>query len=266
MEGFDKVLIGRDLLANTCKRKNLLSLYFTAGFPKKDDTAGILLGAQEAGVDFIEIGFPFSDPIADGPVIQESSAIALQNGMNLHLLFEQLISIRHEIRMPLILMGYLNPVLQYGIIDFCRDCRSVGVSGIILPDLPMEEYEKEYKMIFDLYDLSCIFLITPQTSDERIHKIDSISNSFIYAVSSSSTTGAKNTVHEGQLEYLKRVQNMKLKNPVVVGFGISNYDTYSQVIPYVNGAIIGSAFISFLKQNSISGQSIYEFVQRIIKG
>lgn len=254
---------GKHTIKEIFHRNNLLSFYFTSGYPHLDDTLEILLNAQEAGVDFVEIGFPFSDPIADGPVIQESSTVALRNGMNLKVLFNQINAVKNKIQIPVILMGYLNPVLQFGIEKFCKECEKSGISGLIIPDLPIDEYENEYKEMFDASNLSFIFLITPQTSDARIRKIDSLSNAFIYVVSSSSTTGARERFTENQLEYLKRIDHMNLKNPVMVGFGISNHETFSDAVQYANGAIIGSAFISFIKENSFSKESIQEFINKI---
>ncbi len=215
------------------KKKNILSIYFTAGFPKLNDTKEILRALQENGADLIEIGIPYSDPLADGPVIQQSSMQALQNGMSIKLLFEQLnkfqdapLEIGNEgNEVPFILMGYLNPVLQYGFEKFCEDAKRVGVDGIILPDLPIYEYESQYKRIFEKNDLNFIFLITPETSEERIRKIDALSNGFIYAVSSSSITGTDKNM-DVQESYFQRLEKMQLKNQILIGFGIrDNHDT-----------------------------------------
>ncbi len=249
----------------TEKKGNILSVYFTAGFPKLNDTISILESLQKNGVDLIEIGIPFSDPLADGPVIQESSRVALENGMNIKLLFQQLKHLslfpRHT---PLILMGYLNPVMQFGMEKFCKCSNELGISGIILPDLPLDVYEKEYKSIFEKYDLKNIFLITPQTSEERIRLIDEKSNGFIYMVSSASTTGVKNAqaIEREQENYFARIKSMQLKNPLVIGFGISNHQTFSKACEYAQGAIIGSAFIKQLQIENTELR-IREFVKEI---
>ena len=231
--------------------KKLLSIYFSAGYPNLNDTESIIKNLEESGVDMIEIGLPFSDPLADGPTIQESSTKALKNGMTSELLFNQLKDIRKSVKIPLIIMGYFNPMLQYGVDAFCKKCKEVGVDGLIIPDLPVDVYNDEYKAIFDEYGLINIFLITPQTSEERIRFIDSVSNGFIYMVSSASTTGAKSGFGNEQTEYFKRIANMKLKNPQIVGFGISNNDTFLQATQYANGAIIGSAFVKHLTENGV---------------
>ncbi len=246
-------------------KKNILSIYFTAGFPKLNDTVSIISTLEKAGVDMIEIGMPFSDPLADGPVIQESSRVALENGMNIKFLFEQLGNSRfksQESRLPLLLMGYLNPVMQFGIENFCREANKVGIGGIIIPDLPMEVYLKEYKSIFEKYNLRNIFLITPQTSEERIRFIDENSNGFIYMVSSASTTGVKNGIDEEKENYFSRIQKMNLKNPLIIGFGISDRKSFSKACEYANGAIIGTAFIKQLEIENTS-LSTEKFVNEI---
>jgi tryptophan synthase alpha chain len=231
------------------KNKNILSIYFTAGFPKLNDTGKILSALQKHGADLIEIGMPYSDPLADGPVIQQSSMIALNNGITIKKLFEQLENCRNDIHVPLILMGYLNPVMQYGIEEFCRDAHNAGIDGIILPDLPLYEYENEYKPVFEKFNLDFIFLITPETTADRIRKIDKLSSGFIYAVSSSSITGTdKNMV--AQEQYFQRLEDMKLKNPVMVGFGIKDFQTFSQACRHTAGAIIGTAYIKAI-ENSV---------------
>ena len=235
------------------KNKNILSIYFTAGFPKLNDTGKILSALQKHGADLIEVGMPYSDPLADGPVIQQSSMIALNNGITIKKLFEQLENCRNDIHVPLILMGYLNPVMQYGIEEFCRDAHNAGIDGIILPDLPLYEYESEYKSIFEKFNLDFIFLITPETTADRIRKIDDLSNGFIYAVSSSSITGTDKNMH-AQEQYFQRLKDMKLKNPVIVGFGIKDFQTFSQACRHTAGAIIGTAYIKAI-ENSVNIES-----------
>ncbi len=237
--------------------KKLLSIYFSAGYPKLEDTVPILKQLQSSGVDMVEIGLPFSDPLADGPTIQESSTQALRNGMSTKKLFQQLEGIRKEIEIPLILMGYFNPLLQFGVENFCKKCDEIGIDGLIIPDLPVEVYHEKYKTLFDQYGLYNMFLITPQTSESRIRFIDQVSNGFIYMVSSASVTGAKNTFGETQKAYFKRIQNMNLKTPTVVGFGISNAETFKDAANASRGAIIGSAFIKFLATEVIDQIPIF---------
>lgn len=239
----------------------ILSIYFTAGYPDLNDTEKIINALADNGVDMIEIGLPFSDPLADGPTIQASSTAALHNGMNSELLFDQLKNIRSKVNIPLIIMGYFNPVLQYGVEEFCSRCVEAGIDGLILPDLPLDVYMREYKDIFDHYGLLNIFLITPQTSDERIRQIDDASEGFIYMVSSASTTGAKTGFGEEQTSYFQRIAAMELKNPLIVGFGISNAKTFQQATEYSEGAIIGSAFIKHLTKKGVA--NIPEFIKRI---
>lgn len=234
-------------------KKNILSIYFTAGYPKKADTSTIIKTLEEHGVDLLEIGLPFSDPLADGPVIQESSTKALHNGMSSEVLFEQLKDIRNEVSIPLIIMGYFNPVMQYGVEAFCKKCMEVGIDGLILPDLPLEEYQEHYQAIFEKYHLSNIFLITPQTSDERIRAIDNASNAFIYLVSTASVTGSQSGFGADQEAYFKRISEMNLKNPLIVGFGIKDNETFNQATKYTSGAIIGTAFINSITENGIEG-------------
>lgn len=247
------------------KKKNILSVYFTAGFPKLNDTTTIINELINNGTDLIEIGMPFSDPLADGPTIQRSSEIALENGMTIKLLFSQLKNFRNRTStIPLILMGYLNPVLQYGVEKFCKDAAALGMDGVIIPDLPMQEYLDEYKKIFEKYGLKNIFLITPQTSESRIRFIDKHTDGFIYMVSSASTTGAKEGIGKEQENYFKRIKAMKLKNPLMIGFGISDNKTFSKACQYANGAIIGSAFIKAIdNKNDLKG-NVRQFVRRII--
>ena len=244
------------------KKEALLSLYFTAGYPELNSTVDIAEAVEKAGADFIEIGFPYSDPLADGPVIQHSSQISLLNGMNLKVLFEQLKELRKRVNIPVLLMGYVNPVLQYGVKNFCESCASVGVDGIIVPDLPMYEYEELYKDNFIGNNLSNIFLVTPQTSEERIRKIDELSNGFIYLLSSSSTTGKNLKVSEEAEIYFSRIRDMKLKNPTMIGFGISDQASFNKAAEYTRGAIVGSAFVKFLGTENAM-QRIPEFVRSI---
>ena len=229
------------------KSKDILSVYFTAGFPALHDTGRIAKALEDGGADLIEIGIPFSDPVADGPVIQESNKVALDNGMTLKLLLEQARDIRKQVKLPIILMGYINPVLQYGVARFCEDAAAAGVDGVILPDLPLFEYETDYKELFEQHGLKNIFLISPTTSEERIRKIDAASDSFIYAVSASSTTGASGAFTTEQENYFSRLQNLKLRNPFLIGFGISNQASFAKACQYGAGAIVGSAFIRLLK-------------------
>jgi tryptophan synthase alpha chain len=233
------------------ENKKLLSIYFTAGYPSLTDTVSIIEDLEKNGVDMIEIGLPFSDPLADGPTIQASSTKALQNGMTTEVLFNQLKDIRKTVSIPLIIMGYFNPMLQYGVEAFCKKCQEIGIDGLIIPDLPVDVYKDEYQTIFEKYGLINVFLITPQTSVERINFIDSVSNGFIYMVSSASVTGSSSGFGEQQTNYFKRIANMKLKNPQVIGFGISNNETFKQATEYAKGAIIGSAFIKHITENGI---------------
>lgn len=243
------------------KNKKLISIYFTAGFPDLDDTVPIIKALEESGVDMIEIGMPFSDPLADGPTIQDSSTQALKNGMHTQKLFDQIKSIRNEVSIPLIIMGYFNPIFQYGVEAFCKSCKKVGIDGLIIPDLPVDVYHKNYKSIFESYGLKNILLITPQTPESRVKYIDEVSDGFIYMVSSASTTGAKSEFGDTQENYFKRINDLKLKNPQIVGFGISNYDTFNAATTYAKGAIIGSAFIKYLKTNGT--QNINKFIKTI---
>ncbi|WP_422859277.1 tryptophan synthase subunit alpha [Flagellimonas sp. S174] len=241
--------------------KKLLSIYFTAGYPDINDTVSIIESLEEAGVDMIEVGLPFSDPLADGPTIQESSTAALHNGMHTELLFEQLKDIRKTVNIPLIVMGYFNPMLQYGVEAFCKKCHEIGIDGIIMPDLPLDVYQEEYEAIYKKYRLINVFLITPQTGEERIRAIDNASDGFIYMVSSASTTGAKSGFGDEQKAYFNRIASLNLKNPQIVGFGISNSKTFQAATEKAKGAIIGSAFIKHLTQNGTS--EIQGFVEGI---
>jgi len=231
------------------KKTDILSVYFTAGFPSLNDTCAVIKELQGNGVDLIEVGIPFSDPMADGPTIQDSGNIALKNGMSLKVLFEQLSDIRKDVTIPLIMMGYLNPIMQYGFESFCKKCSEVGIDGAIIPDLPFDDYIREYKPVADKYDIKIVMLITPETSDERIRLIDKNTNSFIYMVSSAATTGAQKSFDDRKQAYFKRINNMDLRNPRLIGFGISNKETFDAALKNSSGAIIGSKFISLLKDS-----------------
>ena len=243
------------------ENKKLLSIYFTAGYPKINDTVFIIQELEKSGVDMIEIGLPFSDPLADGPTIQASSTQALHNGMTTQILFDQIKDIRKTVSIPLVIMGYFNPMLQYGVEAFCQKCAEIGIDGLIIPDLPVDVYADEYKATFDKYGLKNIFLITPQTSDERIRFIDSVSSGFIYMVSSASVTGSQSGFGSTQSAYFERIANMNLKNPQIIGFGINNAETFKQATQYAKGAIIGSAFIKHLSE--VGTGKIGEFVKAI---
>lgn len=243
------------------EQKKLLSIYFTAGYPSLTDTVKILESLEKSGVDMVEIGLPFSDPLADGPTIQESSTQALHNGMTTAVLFDQIKDIRKTVSIPLLIMGYFNPMLQYGVEAFCAKCQEIGIDGLIIPDLPVQEYTEHYKEIFEQYGLSNVFLITPQTSEDRIHEIDSISNGFIYMVSSASTTGAKNSIGEEQQRYFDRIAGLGLKTPQIVGFGISNKETFEKATKTTKGAIIGSAFVKHLTAHGVD--QIDSFIKAI---
>jgi tryptophan synthase alpha chain len=245
------------------KRKNVLSVFYTAGFPSLHDTVLIAQQLEKSGVDLIEIGIPFSDPIADGPTIQQSNKVALGNGMTVKLLLEQVREIRKTVSLPIILMGYLNPVLQYGLEKFCTEASASGVDGLILPDMPMEEYASEYKSLMDSLNLYCTFLISPTTSESRIRNIDEVSSGFIYAVSSSSTTGAKSDFTNEQTTYFNKLKSLPLKNPFLIGFGISTHDAFSTACQYGSGAIVGSAFINLLRESKDLTVDIPAFVQSL---
>ena len=234
------------------KKKNLLSIYFTAGFPDINDTLKIIKELDKSQVDMIEIGLPFSDPLADGPTIQKSSEKALSNGMTTNILFDQLKDLRKISDIPVVIMGYFNPILQYGIEKFCSNCKDVGIDGLIIPDLPADIFKKNYKIIFEKYKLNMMFLITPQTSNERINLIDDLSKGFIYMVSSYSVTGAKDSFDKYQIEYFKRIKKLNLSNPLLIGFGISNKKTFQAACQNSNGAIIGSAYIKYIENHGVS--------------
>lgn len=241
----------------------LLSIYYTAGYPKLDATLDIAEQLEKNGVDFLEIGIPYSDPVADGPVIQHSSEEALKNGMSLSLLFEQLEGLRARVKIPVFLMGYFNTILQYGVEKFCAACQEVGVDGTIIPDLPLYEYEEMYQPIFGKYGISNVFLVTPQTSEERIRKIDALSTSFIYLLSSNATTGKQLQVQEQSEAYFKRIKDMNLNSPLVIGFGISNKETHQKATDYANGAIVGTAFVRVLGQEGSQAENIKTFISSL---
>jgi tryptophan synthase alpha chain len=242
------------------KKNNILSIYYTAGYPGLGDTITIAEELERAGADMLEIGFPYSDPVADGPVIQASSKQALDSGMDLNLLFEQLKDLRKKVTIPVLLMGYVNPVLQYGVERFCKACAEAGIDGCIVPDLPMAEYEEFYQDIFLENRLSNIFLVTPQTSEDRIRKIDGLSNGFIYLLSSSATTGKNLQVSDQTEGYFSRIADMKLNNPTMIGFGISSRETFDKACQYANGGIIGTAFVKSLSAGDLR-ENIQGFMQ-----
>ena len=229
-------------------KTGILSLYFCAGHPHKEDTARTIRALQQKGIQMIEIGIPFSDPMADGPVIQHAATCALRNGMSVRLLFEQLKDIRRDVSIPLVLMGYLNPIIQYGFERFCLQCVETGIDGIIIPDLPFREYMEEYKATADRHGLHMIMLITPETSEERIREIDAHTGGFIYMVSSAAVTGAQKSFDEQKQEYFRRIEAMNLKNPRMIGFGISNRQTLEAATSHAAGAIIGSKFVTLLEE------------------
>ena len=243
------------------KDQNLLSIYFTCGYPKLNDTNKVIKSLEANNVDFIEVGLPYSDPLADGPTIQDSSQQALKNGINLDVVFEQLMEIKDTNKTPLVLMGYLNQMLKYGEDKFCKRVVECGIDTLIIPDLPMVEFENHYQQLFDKYGLTSVFLITPHTSEERIRKIDNYTNAFIYVVASASITGAKGEISNQQIAYFERIKAMNLKSKLIVGFGISDHTTFNTACTYANGAIIGSAFIKYVKQNGVS--CITSFISEI---
>ena len=245
------------------KNNRLLNVYFTAGYPTLNDTRTILRGLQDAGVDLVEIGMPYSDPVADGETIQRSNDQALANGMSIKLLCDQLAGCRDELTVPILLMGYINPVLQYGVENFCRKCREVGVDGVILPDLPLDLFLADYAATFRAYGILNVHLITPQTTDERIRFIDRESDGFIYMVSSASITGSVKGISDGMRAYFERIEAMDLRNPRLIGFGIIDHETFDTASEFANGAIVGSAFIRHLQEHGPSADSIRAFVQTI---
>ena len=246
-------------------RENLLTVYFTAGYPKLDDTKTIICSLAESGANIIEIGIPYSDPLADGPVIQESGMAAIDNGMTLQVLFKQLTDIRTKTQVPLILMGYFNQLLQYGVDKFLDDCVKTGIDGLIIPDLPLMEYEQFYKDKLTQRNISISFLITPQTEESRIHKVDALSTGFIYVVSDSSITGMKTGISNHQISYFERIKSLQLKTPQLIGFGISDRESYLTASKYANGAIIGSAFIKHLKGKKEVDKATADFINLILK-
>jgi len=245
------------------KQHLVLNVYCTAGYPHLNSTPEVLASLQANGADIIEIGMPYSDPLADGPVIQQSNMVALKNGMSIPVLFEQLKNIRDTIHLPIILMGYMNPIIQFGLEKFCEMAASTGVDGIILPDLPMYEFETEYRQIFEKHNLRFVFLVTPETGEERIRKIDALCSGFLYAVSSSSTTGNNKAIGNQEM-YFKKLQDMHLKNPILVGFGIKDKSTFQSACQYTNGAIIGSAYIKALENKTDIERSTKEFLNSIL--
>ena len=246
-------------------RENLLTVYFTAGYPKLDDTETIICSLAESGANIIEIGIPYSDPLADGPVIQESGMAAIDNGMTLQVLFNQLTDIRTKTQVPLILMGYFNQLLQYGVDKFLDDCVKTGIDGLIIPDLPLLEYEQFYKDKLTDRNISISFLITPQTEESRIHKVDALSTGFIYVVSDSSITGMKTGISSQQISYFERIKSLQLSTPQLIGFGISDRESYLTASKYANGAIIGSAFIKHLKDKNEVDKATADFINLILK-
>ena len=245
------------------KRNNILSIYFTVGFPNLNDTAEIICELEKNGVDLIEIGIPFSDPSADGPTIQKSNQQALKNGMSLKILFEQLKDIRKSVKIPLILMGYFNPVMQFGVENFCKKCSETGIDGVILPDLPPDEFEEHYKHFFTENNLHNVLLITPQTTEARIRIIDRTGSGFIYMVSAASTTGDGKKVEDFHKDYFERIQQMNLSNPHLIGFGISDRGTFENACKYARGAIIGSAFVKALQNGAGLKENIARFIGSI---
>ena len=247
------------------KKNGILSVYFTAGYPQLNDTVTILKELEKKGINSVEVGIPFSDPMADGPVIQEAATQALRNGMSLHILFDQLKDVRKEVQIPIILMGYLNPIMQFGFEAFCKKCAEVGIDGVIIPDLPFADYMADYKETADRYDLKMFMLITPETSEERIRLIDEHTSGFIYMVSSAATTGAQQSFDDQKQAYFRRINGMNLQNPRLVGFGISNKATFEAASSNSSGAIIGSKFVQLLKSEPTAAETIDKLLEALKK-
>ena len=243
--------------------KKLLSIYITSGYPNLDDTIPTLQALEQNGVDFVELGMPYSDPLADGTTIQQSSQVAIKNGMTLNLLFEQVRKARKTVKMPLVYMGYLNQLMQYGLEEFCQKCQDSGIDALIIPDLPMDIYESEHKAIFDRFNLGLSFLISPQSGEHRIKEADRLSYPFLYQVSSNAITGAQSAISNSQLAYFRRIDEMGLKSPKMIGFGISNKATFDHACERASGAIIGSAFIKAISAEGEIKQKIEKFVKSI---
>lgn len=247
------------------KHHDILSLYFCAGSPTLEGTATVIKTLEQKGIDMIEIGIPFSDPMADGVVIQNAATQALRNGMTLRKLFNQLEQIRQEVNIPLVLMGYLNPIMQYGFEDFCKSCQSCGIDGVIIPDLPFKDYIEEFRPIAERYNLRIIMLITPETSEARIREIDQHTDGFIYMVSSAATTGAQKNFDEEKQAYFRRIENMQLRNPRMIGFGISNKQTYEAAASYASGCIIGSKFVTLLDEEHGNAEKAVDRLLRLLE-
>ncbi|MBA4140815.1 MAG: tryptophan synthase subunit alpha [Segetibacter sp.] len=245
------------------KQQKVLNLYCTAGFPKLESTVEVMKALQSNGADLIELGMPYSDPLADGEVIQQSNAVALKNGMTISILFDQLKDMRSSVTVPVVLMGYVNPVIQYGFESLCAKAAEVGIDGLILPDLPMYEFETEYGAIIRRYNLNLIFLVTPETNEERVRRIDELSSGFLYAVSSSMTTGGNKNINDQQ-SYFRKLNDMKLKNPILVGFGIKDKESFEAACKYTNGAIIATAYIKALGNGKDVNTATKEFLQTIV--
>ncbi len=252
-------------LSDLFKKQNerILNVYCTAGFPQLNSTLQVMESLQASGTHIIELGMPYSDPLADGEVIQSSGNIAIANGMTIDVLFDQLAKMRDRIHIPVVLMGYMNPIIQYGFESFCKKAKEVGVDGLILPDLPLFEFEHFYGKIINAYGLDFIFLVTPETPEDRVRKLDALSTGFLYAVSSSATTGKDKDFSKVAL-YLQKLQNLQLKNPVLVGFGIKDKDTFNAVCAYSNGAIIGSAFINALAKGTDVHETTAQFLKAVL--
>lgn len=244
-------------------KKDILSIYFTAGYPELEATVTIIEACERSGVDLVEIGIPFSDPVADGPTIQKSNKIALDNGMSVQRMFEQLENIRNKITIPIIIMTYLNPVYRYSVKKFCAQCSKIGIDGLIIPDLPLDEFEEHYLTFFDKYELKHVFLVTPETSEERVREIDRLSSGFIYLVSSSATTGAQTGVLDYRHDYFQRINKLDLNNPKMIGFGISDRQSFDLACKYASGAIIGSAFIEAIGRKGNLSSNVEEFINKM---